>query len=73
MSIIVYVLRDSNEKLYKGLTSDLDRRLKEHKRGHTQTTKRMRDLEVVYIEKYDSFEDTRARELYFKTAAGRRF
>ncbi|MBL8029690.1 MAG: GIY-YIG nuclease family protein [Candidatus Doudnabacteria bacterium] len=31
----VYVLRDKDGKLYKGMTKDLERRLKEHKYGHT--------------------------------------
>jgi predicted GIY-YIG superfamily endonuclease len=55
------------------MTSKLDRRLQEHKSGHTQTTRGMKDLVVVYTEKYDSFDEARARELYLKTAAGRRF
>ena len=70
---IVYVLKDKNGKLYKGLTNDLDRRLREHKSGKTQTTSKMSDFEVVYKEEYKTFEEARKRELYFKTAAGRRF
>ena len=52
---------------------DLSRRLLEHKSGKTQTTRRMKNLEVVYTEQYDTFELARARELYLKTSAGRRF
>ena len=70
---IVYVLKDSNGKLYKGMTNNLERRLNEHRRGHTITTSKMRDLVVAYHENYDSFEEARKRELYLKTAAGRRF
>jgi hypothetical protein len=33
----------------------------------------MKDLRVVYTEEYASFEEAHARELYFKSAAGRRF
>ena len=73
MSFTVYVLQDDAGKFYKGMTNNLDRRLKEHKSGHTQTTKKMKDLVVVYTEKYDSFDKARYRELYLKTAAGRRF
>ncbi|MFA5870956.1 MAG: GIY-YIG nuclease family protein [Candidatus Paceibacterota bacterium] len=69
----VYVLKDKNGKLYKGMTNDLDRRLREHRGGHTITTKKMSGIAVVYIEKYDTIESARKREIYLKTAAGRRF
>ena len=69
----VYVLRDSLGKLYKGLTKDVKRRLGEHKSGHTQSTKQLKNPEVVYKEEYASFEEARKREKYLKTAAGRRF
>lgn len=69
----VYVLRDESDKIYKGMTNNLERRLKEHRGGHTTTTSRMSNLEVIYTEEYEKFEDARKRELYLKSAAGRRF
>jgi len=69
----VYVLKDRSGKLYKGLTNNLERRLKEHKSGKTRTTSKMEDLGVAYKEIYQNFDDARKRELYFKTSAGRRF
>ena len=73
MSFIVYVLKDSNGHFYKGLTNNLKRRLTEHRSGHTKTTSKMRDLKVVYTEEYVTFEEARKRELYLKSAAGRKF
>ncbi len=69
----VYVLKDNAGKLYKGMTNNLERRLKEHGGGNTITTSRMNDLHLVYQERFNSFKEARERELYFKTAAGRRF
>ena len=69
----VYILRDRSGKLYKGMTSNITRRFYEHKTGHTKTTSKMNGLEIVYIEKYDTFLKARKRELYLKSAAGRRF
>ncbi|MFH1188730.1 MAG: GIY-YIG nuclease family protein [bacterium] len=70
----VYVLRDKTDwKLYKGVTNDMKRRLFEHKRGKTKTTRCMQDIEVVYIETYNDFADARKCEIYLKTAAERRF
>ena len=73
MTYNVYVLRDSNGKFYKGVTNNLPRRLEEHRSGHTRTTSLMKDLVLVYKEEYASFAKARQRELYFKSAAGRRF
>ena len=69
----VYVLRDDEGNLYKGMTCDLQRRFSEHEKGRTQTTSRMHLLEIVYTEKYECRADARKREIYLKTAAGRRF
>jgi len=68
----VYVLQDKTGKLYKGLTNDFKRRLREHKRGKTKTTSRMIGLKLIYKEEYDDFRIAKKRELYFKTAAGRK-
>ena len=69
----VYVLKDSNGKLYKGFTSHMERRLREHGSGGTITTRKMSGVEVVYAEQYDTLALARKREVYLKSAAGRRF
>ena len=69
----VYVLKDENGKLYKGMTNNLKRRLIEHRSGKTITTSRMKNFTVIYNEEYEDFRTARKRELYFKSAAGRRF
>ena len=68
-----YVLRDNKGKIYKGVTNNFARRLNEHRSGHTETTSRMVDLKLVYREEYATFEEARKRELYLKSAAGRKF
>ena len=73
MKYTVYVLQDNLGKLYKGVTNNLPRRLKEHQLGHTRTTRKMKDLAMVYSEVYDDWVEARRREKYLKTAAGRRF
>ena len=63
----IYVLRDRDGKLYKGMTNNFKRRLGEHKNGHTITTSRMKDIEKVYSEELETFEEARKRELYLKS------
>jgi predicted GIY-YIG superfamily endonuclease len=69
----VYVLQDSKGKYYKGFTKNLARRFSEHISGQTKTTKHMVALKIVYTEQYESMQEARTREVYFKTAAGRKF
>lgn len=69
----VYVLRDRSGKLYKGCTNNLERRLIEHKNGHTVTTRKMSELKVVYTEEYMDSVTAFQREKYLKSSAGRRY
>ena len=73
MIYTVYVLKDKNGLLYKGLTKSLERRMREHNSGHTITTSRMKELTLIYTEEYNTFAEARKRELYLKSSAGRRF
>ncbi|MSR71470.1 MAG: GIY-YIG nuclease family protein [Candidatus Taylorbacteria bacterium] len=70
---VVYVLQDDNGKLYKGFTNNLERRLREHRGGHTRTTRYMKNLKIIYTESYETPTEARSRELYLKSSAGRRF
>ncbi|MBI4833508.1 MAG: GIY-YIG nuclease family protein [Planctomycetes bacterium] len=69
----VYVLQDEKNRFYKGMTNNLLRRLSEHKCGKTKTTRNMKIIKVVYTEEYNDKIEAHKRELYLKSAAGRRF
>ena len=69
----VYILKDDLSKLYKGMTNNLERRLREHRIGKTKTTRKMEPFSLIYNEEYSDFLTARKRELYFKSAAGRKF
>ena len=73
MTYVVYVLQGEDGRFYKGMTNDLNRRLAEHRRGKTRTTRLMRNLQVVYTENCQTEKEALVRERYFKTAAGRQF
>ena len=55
------------------MTNNIIRRFKEHKYGKTKTTSKMKDIKIAYTEEYENSNEARERELYFKTAAGRKF
>ena len=64
----VYILKNKQkDNLYIGYTSDLRRRLAEHKSKKVYTTKRLGgDVELVYYESYKNKEDAQDREKSFK-------
>ncbi len=69
-----YVLRSQKDgKLYVGYTANLDSRLKYHNSGKVRSTKNRRPFELAYQEKFGNKTEARKRELFFKTASGRRY
>ncbi|MDX2414586.1 MAG: GIY-YIG nuclease family protein, partial [Bacteroidales bacterium] len=70
----VYILKSLKDgRLYKGVTKDIDQRIKEHNTGKTKSTRPYKPWEVVYFESFDNFESARQRELYLKSGSGREF
>ena len=68
----LYLLLLKNGDLYKGITSDLHRRIKEHKFGKVDSTKSKRPLKFIYYEAYLLKSDAERRERFLKTTEGRR-
>ncbi|MBI4067961.1 GIY-YIG nuclease family protein [Candidatus Kaiserbacteria bacterium] len=67
-----YVLKgDERNDLYIGFTHDLRKRISEHNRGFTKTTKKDQ-WHCIYYEACLEERDARRREFYFKTSQGRR-
>lgn len=61
----VYILKSrKSNKYYIGSTTDLKNRIKHHKGGHTPSTKRLGDVDLVFSQEYNSVSD--ARKIEFK-------
>ncbi|MGA3246460.1 MAG: GIY-YIG nuclease family protein [Bacteroidota bacterium] len=72
--IHVYVLRSvADGDRYVGLSTDVPHRVEEHNAGKVKSTKARVPFVLVYQEPFDTLIEARAREKYFKTAAGRRW
>ena len=70
----VYILQSQKDlNYYTGLAKDLERRLQEHNSGQTKATKSRRPFKIVYTEKFETLEQAREREKFFKTGSGREF
>lgn len=69
----VYVLFSLKDHLfYIGYTTNLEKRLIDHKKGGTQSTKSRRPLKLVFCEHYLSQLDAKRREKYLKTSQGKK-
>lgn len=71
----VYILRHRQDgSLYKGWTTDLDRRMKEHQQKSTQTTARKSgDYELVWYCAFLTKMCAIHFEAYLKSGSGRAF
>ena len=70
----VYVLFSLKDKdFYVGKTNDLDERLKYHESGRVESTKDRRPLKFLYAEMSATESDAGHREIYLKTAWGKRY
>ncbi|PIQ68057.1 MAG: hypothetical protein COV91_06135 [Candidatus Taylorbacteria bacterium CG11_big_fil_rev_8_21_14_0_20_46_11] len=61
----VYIVQNERDELYCGYSNNIERRLAEHNRGSTHTT-RGSMWSVVYYEAYRAEHDAREREKQLK-------
>lgn len=62
----VYILKDLDNKLYIGYSSDLKKRILSHEAGATYTTSRMDKPKLIYYESYSTEQLAREREVKLK-------
>lgn len=70
----VYVLKSAKDhELYVGKTKNLHQRIHEHNQGEVVSTKNRRPLKFLYCEASNNIKDATHREIYLKTAWGKRY
>ena len=70
----IYVLENlKDDKRYIGYTNNLRKRLKEHNKELSFSTKFRLPFRLIYFEGCLNKEDAKRREDYLKTTQGRRF
>ena len=72
--IYVYVLRSELDgRVYVGITKDISRRLKEHNRGKTKSTKGFIPWVLLFYEIKSDYQSARNREKYLKSGFGKQW
>jgi len=67
MAAVLYILQsETSGKFYVGSTEDLDRRLSEHNRGQTPSTRGRGPWKLVHQEQFASLLEAHRRELEVK-------
>jgi putative endonuclease len=70
--VTVYVLRGKTTgKCYVGITSNMVRRLAEHRRRDTKGGQIIGGCEVMHTEQYPDYGSARLREKFLKSGQGR--
>ena len=67
MAAFLYILQsETSGKFYVGSTNDLERRLSEHARGHTPSTRGRGPWKLAYKEEHATLLEARRRETEIK-------
>jgi putative endonuclease len=72
MFYVYILLSKKDNKFYVGMTSDLKRRIGEHKRGNVKSTKHRLPMKLICYEAYLTKGEAERREKYLKTSDGRK-
>ncbi|MEW5894477.1 MAG: GIY-YIG nuclease family protein [Candidatus Omnitrophota bacterium] len=69
---IVYAIKSLRcNYIYVGLTNDLTRRLNQHIKGKSATTKAYRPFVLIFTEEFEIRQDARDKEKYLKSGSGK--
>jgi len=58
---------------YVGITSDVEKKIKQHNLGYTISTKNYKPFELLFTEKFKDYKEARTREIFLKSGQGRKF
>jgi putative endonuclease len=72
MAVFVYAIKSLiDNRIYVGMTQNLQRRLIEHNQGKTKSTKGYRPWVVIFKEETENRIEARKLEKYFKSGYGK--
>ncbi|MBI5371387.1 MAG: GIY-YIG nuclease family protein [Sphingobacteriales bacterium] len=70
----VYVIRSEVDgRFYVGISENTEKRLEQHNKGMTFSTKGYRPWKVFFAEKFETRLEARKREVYLKSGVGKEY
>lgn len=63
----IYILLCDDNFLYTGLTSNINKRLEQHRNHQSKTTSRFSNIKLIYTEKFNNRYDAARREKEIKS------
>ena len=69
----VYVIISKEGYQYIGSTTDIEKRMYQHKNHLAGWTKRGTEWRLVYKEEFKTYSEARKREIWMKTGVGREY
>ncbi len=70
----MYILHNpETDRFYIGSTSDLERRLKQHRKGYTRTSRILETNDLVYKEEFETLIEARSREKKLKSYKSKKY
>ena len=72
MYTVYILLSQKDQRTYVGYTKDLMKRLHEHNSGRVHAIKQRRPFAIFYTEQFDTVEEAKQRELWWKSGSGRK-
>ncbi|MGA1978500.1 MAG: GIY-YIG nuclease family protein [Bacteroidales bacterium] len=74
MAYFVYAIKSLiDNRIYVGMTDNIERRLYEHNNGKTKSTKGYKPWTLIFKEKAETRKEARRIEKYYKRGCGREF
>ena len=74
MKGFLYILKNEITcRYYIGSTNNIGRRISEHVRGKTRTTRILETYKLVYKEKFETIDEARAREKKLKSYKSKKY
>lgn len=73
-SLFVYAIKSINKNyIYVGLTDNPERRINQHNIGKEKTTRHYAPFTILLIEEFNTRQEARIREKYFKAGIGKEY
>jgi putative endonuclease len=70
----VYALKSVfRNYIYVGLSSAVERRIRQHDEGREKTTRPYRPFRLILLERFETRGEARRREVYLKSGCGKEF